>query len=465
MNRNNTKSLSLNKVNNKLDFNETLILVRDGVFNYLQFLPTKATKYLANDTITAKPVVTVKDGSPQVVVLDYSGANESNKNILDTLFANVVSGDTFEFSNAHYVNPITGEDVQIETTLQFKYLKEWIIKTEVVGATLSVPSGYFYDPVYFIDSPVLTFNTINDLSTNPNNEINELKNSIPVDKTNNLIKYLGILPGNYIKIVNSVSANNDTLFRVVSVNTDEYEHIVLDPSPEHENLIGDSTLIKLFMVASKPEAVKDIPFSNNWGCANILSGDTLDSFSYFSELQAKIKIQEYPESQLTFTPGVECTNVVNGVITGTVFTPETITTSKNTTNISILVSGNRLLPAILQVADNTQPPNYNPTRNTLTINADSIHLFMQSDISNTGNPIAISNDSLIKQPLFDLNGVKTYQGVNGVGTIIEFDPKKYVETTSSRTAYLYSTGGPLSDITINIIGEVLPILFRNAGSI
>jgi hypothetical protein len=460
MNRKNTKSLR--KVNTSLTHDEKLILVRDGVFNYLQFLPTSQQVYNSNPVITAKPTITIKNSGVQTVLLDYSNANPSNKEILDNLFNNVISGETFGFSNANHVNPIKGTNVELEAVLQFKSYRDYIIKTETVGATLSTPLEGFYDPVYFLESPTITFNTVNSISQNSKNKINQLKNTVPSDKTNNLLKYLGIVPGNYIKIVNSDSTNNDTMFRVVEYSNGEYEHLILDPAPEYENLTGEPTLIKVFAPTKQPEAIQNIPFSNDWGCAAIQAGNTLEYFPYFTRLQAEIKKQEYLNPKLTFYPNTICSNqaVVNNIpiTTGTL---ETVTSqSTNTTKIDIVFNRNQFYPTIQQIAPSTTAPSYSILRATLTIDVNGIYEFTQSDSGNAGNTFRLSSVNTNKEPVFELNGVTNFITPNSVGTVITLDAKRYVETTGTNTVYAYSEQNPNIGFTINIIGD-LPVSFRN----
>lgn len=462
MNRKNTKSLR--KVNTSLTHDEKLILVRDGVFNYLQFLPTTQQVYNANPVLTAKPTVIIKNNGTQTVILDYSNSNSSNKQTLDNLFNNVLSGETFGFSNANHIDPIKGTNIELEAVLEFKSYRDYIIKTETVGATLARPLEGFYDPAYFIESPTITFNTVNSITQNSKNKINQLKNTIPSDKTNNLLKYLGIIPGNYIKIVNSTSTNNDTMFKVVQYENGEYEQITLDPAPEYENLIGEPTLIKVFVPTKQPEAVQNITFSNDWGCAAIQAGNTLEYFSYFSKLQAEIKKQEYTNAVLTYYPNTTCSNqiVTNNTIINTAGTTETVTTqSANVTKIDIIFNRQQFYPTIQQIAPSVNAPAYSVLRRALTIDVAGTYEFTQSDSGNAGNTFRLSSVETNKQPVYELNGVTNFITPNSVGSVITLDAKRYVETTGTNIVYAYSEQNPNIGFTINIAGD-LPVSFRDA---
>lgn len=466
--RRNTTTRSSRRTSTSVTYDEKLILVRDGIFNYLQFFPVTEKKYTDNPTISAKPVVVVKNSDTQSVILDYSGANDTNKKVLDSLFNNLIPGQTLSFGNAHYVDPVKGIDVELTGVLSFNTFKNYIIKTETVGVTLPIPDGNYYDPVYFIDSPTLTVNTLNSIDANSKNKINELKNSVPVSKTNNLLKYLGILPGNYLKIINSDSLNNDTLFRVVDVYTDEHEYITLDPAPQYENLIGEPCLVKVFAPCKQPEAVQNIPFSNDWGCAVIQAGATLTYYGYFSELQANIKAQEFLDSSVQYTPGQECSNAVVGVTAFTTPTnTEATTISNDVTTFDVIVNKSRFYPVLNNLANSIATPSFNPLSLQLTVDVNGIYQFNQNDFSNTGNTLRFSKSQTSTESLYEKYGVTN--ALNGMKNTITLDTAKYVQSTGLTTVYAYSEQNPNYGFTINITSSNLAftsnVVFRNAGTI
>jgi hypothetical protein len=460
MNRKNIKSLR--PVNKRLDYNEKLILVRDGVFNYLQFLPTSIKKFVINPMITAKPVIIIKDDTPQKVILDYSAANSFNKELVQILFNNFVQGDTFGVSNAHYINPITGEDVEIETTLEFLSFKDLIITAENAGTTLTVPTTYYYDPVYFIDSPKINVVKTTGISSDPLNQINELKNSIPVGRSNNLLKNLAIEAGNYIKIINSNSANTEILFRVVSFKQDQHEYLTLDPAPTFENLIGEPTLVKVFSVSNRPEAISGITFSNQTGCGVVRSKGQVYLFDNVSNLQIAIKAQEYQDSTFEFYPDSVCTAIDTAPVALQLTAQNEVVPEIVNTTISVFVVDAAFYPVVINIAQNTNVPIYDQSTRTFNLYGNTPFDFVQEDQTNTGNTFRLSLTSNGQQAaLTTVNGVTSVTTETGVGSKVTLDPIKFVQTTGTNTLYAFSEQNPGYGFTI-LLNEVS--VFRNGGT-
>ena len=80
-------------------------LARSDVFYYLKFIDYTKELFKAASNLTAKPtVVFYTEDATNKVILDYSLANTTDKTYLSGFFANLTQTDTFNLTNAGYLD-------------------------------------------------------------------------------------------------------------------------------------------------------------------------------------------------------------------------------------------------------------------------------------------------------------------------------------------------------------------------
>ena len=198
----NTSAILANNVNEELD---QYVLIRTGVFNYLQFIDDEAQLFNANGPIESKPnLVFYQQNAETRVMLDYSNASSKDKKYLQLLFGDLTQFSGLCFSNAAYLDDRYSIDTSFNLDLQFREFKDNVLFAKTTNSISSNDLQKVFEGGYFTSVPTVTSA---DSWSNKTAKTNSLLVSVnPQSSSNFSSNYFQ--DGDLIEIINPSSANN-----------------------------------------------------------------------------------------------------------------------------------------------------------------------------------------------------------------------------------------------------------------
>lgn len=240
--RNNKLSSKKSESNN---FYTTHTLVRSELFYYLKFTNYERELYNSGSKLKSKPtIIFYTENATDKVVLDYTFMNETDRKYLSSFFTNMNTGDTFTVSNGSYVDDTREIEADVSCTLTFtEYNNDKVIAT-VTSVTDKDNAIDIYEADFFVGIPQLSkTGSLGDNISTQNMALVSVTN-----KTKNKLETLGLIPGDYIEVINPNSSNDKKVYKILEYSVlNEREILRIEGEPIVESLVGSPTLINLYV--------------------------------------------------------------------------------------------------------------------------------------------------------------------------------------------------------------------------
>jgi len=244
----NTNAILANNTSEELD---QYILVRTGVFHYLQFIDDESQLFNANGPVESKPnMVFYQQNAETRVMLDYSGASDKDKTYLQILFSNLNQFSGLCFSNASYLDDRYNIDTSFNLDLQFREYKDNMLLAKTTNSINSNDLQKVFEGSYFISVPTVSSSGS---WTDKTAKTNSLLVSVnPQASSNFSLNYFQ--NGDLIEIINPNSANNNKRYEILEfTKINNKEVLKLKTKATNESLLGYSTIINVYAKTKKKE--------------------------------------------------------------------------------------------------------------------------------------------------------------------------------------------------------------------
>jgi hypothetical protein len=318
-------------------------LVGSDVFLGLVFSATQNYYYKNNRALVTTPYVLFYNSQGKVII-DYSNSkNKDDMTYVSSFFNSLSSGETFDISNASYIEDASNISANISGTYSFEsFEQDKLIKATVVSTNKINQKKDSYLSKFFTAVPQL--NKVSGSVSSTQQRKNIIKNTLPNGVYS--FKRLGARVGDYIDFV-GVETNTTKKFKIIDLftDTDGFETIQVDSAIEDENLIGESILVNLYFEGETDSNVSIddktygtcvlgfgnnssicIPAQNEFQCSKRIkqfsafsSTYTTDSLCEDSDIQALLVQSQQPvigitqtTAQVTITPQ-ENLNIITSI--------------------------------------------------------------------------------------------------------------------------------------------------------
>jgi hypothetical protein len=448
-------------------------LVRAEMFYYLKVIDYNKDLFKTASTLTSKPtVVFYTENSQDKVILDYSLANETDKEYLESFFANMNQLNSFAVTNGSYIDKSELE-ANIGCSLAFDGYKEHKIFARVNSVVNQNTAIDVYDGNYFIGTPQLTkSDSLSNLAVPKQTALVSVN---PNTKTT--LETLGLIEGDIIEIINSDSLNNKTKFEIVKISTINDKEvfniapIYSDQTAKTESLVGQASLINVYVRGSTN---REITLNGDLGCCS----DPKQTVSF----ENQTKDQCYVRSPSYIHTKGACPQTTNGLVQAEmaysalagvntteqepvrVYLTITYNSNVNQSNTNFNIGVRRTVPSItslspfnsvttiigsVTVLSENGLPN---TTGVIELKIGRKYYIIQQDSSNQGISFKITSQNALFDA--DTNGLNvTYHNTQtNVGNVITLDvPLDFSYDTLYLTPIPIGLGNNISPVLLQIV--------------
>ena len=224
----------------KQDNVEKLVLFRSSLLYGLIIEKFKSDKISINRGVTSTPTIIFYSNNTKCFV-DYTNQINSDVEVkIDDFFNSIKPGTTVTLSNAMYHDVSSDETANLAANLVFRQINNGIVSFDVTSVNSLSTKITRYDKKNFDEIPYFTANTVSKYSTSKT----IIKNRFGRN-TKNSFNYLGIVPGDYIKIENTISDPAKVLG--INVDSDGNEYIIIDKLIDNEDLTNLQTRVDVYL--------------------------------------------------------------------------------------------------------------------------------------------------------------------------------------------------------------------------
>lgn len=237
MNNQNRQNL---KVKKKQETVDKLVLVRSLMLYGLTIEQYKIDKVSLNRGITSTPTFIFYSNNTKCFV-DYTNQLNLDSEIkVNEFFNSINAGTTITLTNGLYRDPTTNEIANLSGNFVYRQNNNGIISLDVTSINSLSTKINRYDKKNFEDIPYFTANNV----TKSKLSRTIIKNRFGKN-TKNSFSYLGILPGDYIKLENTLAYPSKILD--VNIDSDGNEYIVLDQLIDSQDLTNLQTRVNVYV--------------------------------------------------------------------------------------------------------------------------------------------------------------------------------------------------------------------------
>jgi hypothetical protein len=214
-------------------------------------------------------------------------------------FNSIKPGTTLTISNALYRDPSSDEIANLAGNFVFRQINNGIVSLDVTSVNTLSTKITRYDKKNFDEIPYFTANSVGKSAITKT----IIKNRFGKN-TKNSFNYLGILPGDYIKIENTLS--NPAKVLDISIDSDGNEFIVIDKIIEEDDLTNLQTKVDVYIeVKNKYNGFADVREAENGfiGACILYSNDVIVSCTdnnTFSQCNLRASSYDNLRSEITF---------------------------------------------------------------------------------------------------------------------------------------------------------------------
>ena len=338
MNNQNRQNLQRKKKQDNVD---KLVLVRSSLLYGLVIEKFKSDKLSINRGITSTPTFIFYSNNTKCFV-DYT--NQLNSDIetkINDYFNSLTPGTTVTLTNGLYRDPSSDEIANLAGNFVFRQINNGIVSLDVTSVTTLSTKITRYDKKNFDEIPYFTSNTVGKNGTNRT----IIKNRFGKN-TKNSFNYLGIIPGDYIKIQNTLSDPAKILD--ISIDSDGNEFIVIDKIIEEDDLTNLQTRVDVFIeVKNRYNGFADTREAENGfiGACIIYSNDVVVSCTDNNTFsQCNLRASSYDNLRTEITFDTFCR------------TPETDIAVQTTQTDNLIQLTNTLASALSNMSNNVSGP-------------------------------------------------------------------------------------------------------------
>jgi len=421
--RNNKLSSKKSEANN---FYTTHTLVRSEVFYYLKFTNYDRELFNSGSRLKSKPtLIFYTKNSTDKVVLDYSFVSETDRKYLSSFFTNMNTGDVFTVTNGSYIDDTREVEADVSCSLTFNSYNNDKIVATVTSITNKNTAIDIYEANFFVGIPQLSkTGSLGDNISTENMALVSVTN-----KTKNKLETLGLIPGDYVEVINPNSANDKKVYKVLEYSVlNDREIIKIEGTPLVESLIGSPTLVNVYI-----KGLSILPQS--------LVGDLGCCYKDDVFIKNNTEYQCSVRKEFNFNNNFDCSfNEINQTIrnSSNSFIPEIVVTSGSNVsltsdlkfNINIKRTPTRIFSNNFGLATETtlELIPINVTSNifsddTIILNINQTVSFVQTDLSSFGYFLRFSTNKEKFEPYIETYG---FTSKNGIGS-------SYLLTVSRRT--------------------------------
>lgn len=433
----NTNAILINNTQEELD---QYVLVRNGVFNYIQILDDERDLFNSNGPLESKPnIVFYTENAETKVMLDYSTASDKDKAFLQILCKNLNDLSGLSLSDASYLNESQNIDKTFNLDLYFRQFKNNILFAKTTTSVDSNDLQKVFEGDYFISTPVLTSNS------NWSNT-SSVKNSLIVSvnpKAKTTFSSYYLQEGDLVEIINPNSANNNEKFEVLGYSVlNNKEILKLKTKAVNENLLGSSTLINIYAKTKNKNRSSNTLDKNTVGCCYSISKNMY--FNNTTEYECDVR----SNSLFQFTLGncVEAKTPTN--ISTITVNSQVIETTKveyaifdSSTKEDLYISFN----------DNKQIMVNNTVSDVILLERGKVYKIIQDDSTNLGLPIRIARTPNMGDRAsisYYYDSVFGTTNPEGIGSELYL---KVTETTLSTLYLLTENDTSISAVTLVVV--------------
>lgn len=237
MNNQNRQNL---KVKQKQETIDKLVLVRSLLLYGLTIEQYKQDKISLNRGITSTPTFIFYSNNTKCFV-DYT--NQLNLDLevkVNEFFNSITAGTTLTLANALYRDPSSNEIANLSGNFVYRQNNNGIISLDVTSVNSLSTKINRYDKKNFEDIPYFSANSV----TKSKLSRTIIKNRFGKN-TKNSFSYLGILPGDYIKLENTLS--NPCKVLDINIDSDGNEYIIIDQLIDSQDLTNLQTRVNVYV--------------------------------------------------------------------------------------------------------------------------------------------------------------------------------------------------------------------------
>jgi len=372
----NTNILLANSIEQEPD---QYILVRGGVFHYIQITDNERELFNSDGPLESKPnLVFYTEDAETKVMLDYSGASDKDKTYLQILFKNLNNLSGLSFSNASYLDETKNIDKTFTLDLYFREFKDNILFAKTTTSINSTDLQKVFLGDYFISSPILT------PSSASWSDINAIKNSLVVGvnpNTKNSLSDYYFQEGDLIEIINLNSQNNNKKFEVLEFTTiNNKEVLKLKSKATNESLLGSPTLINVYTKAKNKTRASSLNKTTIGCCYNLTEKKYINNTT---EYECDVR----SNSLFQFSPGI-CTAIPDPIILSTITVNSQII---ETTKLEYTLFDSTLQEDLYISFDGENKIMINgKVVDVILVETGKIYKIIQNDSTNLGLPIRIT---------------------------------------------------------------------------
>jgi hypothetical protein len=296
VNNQNRQNLQRKKKQEDID---KLVLTRSSLLYGLVIEKFKSDKISINRGVTSTPTFIFYSNNTKCFV-DYT--NQLNSDVetkISDYFNSIKPGTTVTLTNALYRDPASDEIANLNGNFVFRQINNGIVSLDVTSVDSLSTKINRYDKRNFDEIPYFTATTVSKYGTSKT----IIKNRFGKN-TKNSFNYLGILPGDYIKIENTLS--NPAKILDISIDSDGNEFIVIDKIIDEVDLTNLQTKVDVYLeVKNRYNAFVDTREAENGfiGACIIYSNDVIVSCTdnnTFSQCNLRANSYDNLRTEITF---------------------------------------------------------------------------------------------------------------------------------------------------------------------
>lgn len=217
---------------------EKLILVREGIFYGLSIETIKTDKTSLNRGIVSTPNVVFYSNNTKCLI-DYT--NQTNSDVeekVNDYFGQMARGMTLTFYNGNYMDVNLNKGADLSGTYKFRSYYNGIVEADVVSTNSLATAINRYDKNRFQTIPYIVAESLLEEVIK-----NVIKNKFGKN-TKNSFNYLGVKPGDYVKITDLESPIK---IIDIDVDADGNEYIMVDGNLVETDLTNKKTKVQIFI--------------------------------------------------------------------------------------------------------------------------------------------------------------------------------------------------------------------------
>jgi hypothetical protein len=237
------------------------VLARSDIFYFLEFINYENELYSSDSSLSSKPnIIFYTENAVNKVILDYSGANTTDKTYLKNFFVGMNQTNGISLSNSSYLEEPKEIEADLSSNLTFNEFKNNYVFATVNSTTNKSAQTDVYNSEYFINTPQIKSGLT--LQQNTTTKRNAL---VCLNVGGKSLSNLGLYVGDLLEIINGNSINIGVRFQILDILfLNNRELIVLSGAPFSEKLIGSPSIVNLYQprIGSPSTTVDSTVFGN-----------------------------------------------------------------------------------------------------------------------------------------------------------------------------------------------------------